>query len=123
MKRVLIIVVFLCISILVHAQALIFYSTEVYNMQKLEKVQDCSFKLVLDTSTRKAMLFVGDALTYLDITDAYMDEETKGFLYVVRNKYGKEYQVVVLCNEKTNTATISIKELALLVFNAKCETL
>lgn len=123
MKRVLIIVVFLCISILVNAQALIFYSTEVYNMQKLEKVQDCSFKLVLDTSTRKAMLFVGDALTYLDITDAYMDEETKGFLYVVRNKYGKEYQVVVLCDEKTNTATISIKELALLVFNAKCETL
>ncbi len=120
-KRFFLLLFFLLMSIFVKGQ--VFYSTEVYNMQKLERVQNCSFKLVMDPSTRKAMLSVGDAFTYLDIVDAYMDEETKGFLYVVKNKYGEKYQIVILCDEKTNTAVVSIKELGLLIYDVKCEAL
>lgn len=117
MKRIIFIIFFLFIGTFAKGQIL--SSNEVYDLQSSERIQNCSLKFVFDAQENKALLLIGDYhYEFLDIVDCY-SEPSGGRLWIVKNKSGIEYKIILAIEKSSNALFLTIEYYQILAYNVE----
>ncbi len=116
-RRIIFIITFLFIGTFAKGQIL--SSNKIYDLKSSERIQNCTLKFVFDVQENKALLLIGDYYyEFLDIVDCY-SEPSGGRLWVVKNKFGQEYKIIVAVEKSNNVLFLTIEYYQILAYNVE----